>query len=246
MYTETLTSLDGTRTIIAEIENDISEIKCLEHNILQMEITIPEDVATLEKKKFDKRKYAPIFDYYLENGIGNLTADDLENMLNHNCRRGISCKFRLIFHNLDGMDVSFDTTRTYCRDLSFAFIQNSVRMRFRRYRTDMTYGQINNATKQEILTSNNYQVSIAAEHKNNKHGETMNIISYKGIKYTLMEDMYKRIQSSEYMASRDLANGGELWVISKEQKARMAKNNLLSTEEYNFIKYVNWDGTVII
>ena len=108
----------------------------------------------------------------------------------------------------------------------------------------ITYSDLQNSTKEDLILNNNCKVTIACEQFCNNYNEWFKKIIVNGIPYVLTNDMYSRISRPEYI-KRHLFEGNGIFTITAEQRKEMAIKKLISNE-YNFIKYVGWDGTVLI
>lgn len=239
------------RCLEVEVDNDISKVNCIEEGKVQLIITIPEDVINLDVVKFRKRKYAPIFDFFLENGIKNLKYSEIDSMINNNQHRGVKCEYEMVFYNENGVNISVDKTYSFYRNKIHAFFSKKINdVYFRFIRSDieiMTYEELNCLSQDDaFLHPELWGRTIQAEHKVNKYGESQYKITIGEVTYTLTKESYERINSLQYLNKRKFfEDGNTLFDMTAEQSKLMAKKNLLKGEE-NFIKYIDWDGTIYV
>lgn len=77
------------------VNGGVSYVNCYENDILQIVIEIYENLNTIEAKKFKQRKYVWFIEYYLENGIENLSYNNIKSMLKPAGGRG--CFLQVLF-----------------------------------------------------------------------------------------------------------------------------------------------------
>lgn len=230
--------VDGImREIVAEVDNGKSHVEFYEGEELQLIIDIPEDVINLENAKFKKRKYAYIFDYFLYVGIQDLKYEDICYTISTNC---IKCKAEFVFHNKNGVEF---TKRGY----SFSYLAvcekeiNHVKFRFTKDINNYTYRQLT-----ELKQDNSWKMLIANMPYRNEHNEDCVKIWANGLQYTMLRSIYDRINSDDYLNARNFfQEGSTLFDITKEQNRLLAKSNILRRQQ-NFIKYIDFDGTVVV
>lgn len=239
------------RCLEVEVDNDISIVNCIEEGRVQLIITIPEDVINLDAVKFKKRKYAPVFDFFLENGIKNLKYSEIDSMINNNQHRGVKCEYEMVFYNENGVSISVDKTYSFYRRKLCAFFSKKINdVYFKFIRSDieiMTYEELNCLSPNDaFLHPELWKRIIQFENAVNKYGEYQYKITVGEVTYTLTKDSYERISSLQYLNMRNFfKDGNTLFDMTAEQSKIMAKKNLLKGEE-NFIKYIDWDGTIYV
>jgi hypothetical protein len=248
MYEEEVLSEDGRRKIKFSIENDTTMCEFYEDGLIQMKLAICEDIKKLRNSIFKKRKYFWIFKHYLDNGMTGIDLNKIYDNLNF--FGTYNCESEIVFHNINGIDICFVNNR--CR-YRFVFEQFGIFFKYVANIDPADYNTLNNMTKQDIIFKcktdryNNYsRIRIADKSETNEFGETVHIISYKGTEYSLLDDMYKRLCNPDYLKSRDLDNGGELFIVKEGQEATMAKNTFLAKEPPRFIKYIDRNGYIYV
>jgi hypothetical protein len=208
-------------------------------------LTISDDIKNLDDNIFKKRRYFWVFSHYLNNGMTNIDLTSIADDLNPRYVECIyACKVEILFYIIDNIDISLDINN---HQFTFCFERFNILFRYTIHLEHADYNALNNIIKQDIITNkHDYKMSIADKTLTNEFDETIHLIRYKGTEYSLLDDMYKRINNPDYLKSRDLENGGELFIIKEGQEATMAKNTVLAKEPPRFIKYIDKNGYVCV
>lgn len=247
MQRETIYPLDDSidRKIVAEVDDGKSHVEFYEGEELQLIIDIPEDVINLEKSKFKKRKYSAIFYYYLDNGIQDLSYSDIEVMINKNSTYVTKCKFEFVFHNKNGISIKkpgYYTSFT----ASYQETINGVMFNFEsRLYDDFKYREFNELVKSGGTgVTTHWKRTILNKSYQNEHNERCVTIQVNGITYSMLEMMYNRLNSDEYLRKRNFFKKGST-LFNKETTRLFTKHIMLNRQREIFIKYVDFDGTAI-
>lgn len=236
--------VDGIRRkIIAETDGIKTLAEFYEDEELQMIIKFPEDVINMTKSKFRSRKYSFIFDYYLDNGIQNLVCGDIESMLNTSC---IGCSVEFVFHNKDGIDIKDSGSCTHSFTASYQETINGVLFEFKKdIYGDFKYHEVNEICKKgETGIKVYWSRNILHKSYSNKYGERCVTVKVNGVPYSMLEVMFDRINSDDYLYKRNFFKKGST-LFNKETTRLLTKHIMLNRQREIFIKYVDFDGTAI-
>lgn len=244
--------VDGIkREIIVEADDGKSRAKFYEDGELQMIIDIPEDVTKMPKSRVRSRKYSVIFNYYLDNGIQDLTYKNIKSMIN---TYYIICEIEFVFSNKNGTAVKAKEY-THSRQRHFTAscqeTHNGVLFEFTSYFDDcVKYRVLNESCKQsDSMSWNSYfywEGNISYEPYRGKCEEECVIVRVNGIPYTMSKKMYDRINDYSYLRDRNIFKKNScLFYINNKQKRLLTKNTVLKKQQ-NFIKHINLDGTIVV
>lgn len=157
----------------------------------------------------------------------------------------------MVFYNENGVNISVDKTYSFYRNKIKAIFSKKINdVYFRFIRSDieiMTYEELNCLSQDDaFLHPELWRRIIQFENHVNKYGESQYKVTVGEVTYTLTKDSYERINSLQYLNKRKFfEDGNTLFDMTAEQSKLMAKKNLLKGEE-NFIKYIDWDGTIYV
>lgn len=238
------------RKIVTKAYTSKSRIEFFEDKELQLIIIIPENITNLEETSFRRKKYASIFKYYIDKGIQDLTYEEIEAMVNTQCRK---CKIEFVFHNKNGINIEDDKDDEdnfydKCFIASYQETINGVLFEVKSYFIRiLKYRDYNELDKPDKMEVNSlWQRNISYEAYWNEYFENCVTIQVNGISYSMLEVMYDRINSDKYLQNRHFfEEGGTLFDITKKQNRLLTKNNILKNQK-NFIKYIDFDGTIIV
>lgn len=244
--------VDGIkRKIIVEADDGKSRAEFYEDEELQMIIDIPEDVTNMPKSRIKSRKYSVIFNYYLDNGIQDLSYSDIEVMIN---TYSTICEIEFVFYLKNGTAVK---AKEYIHSHQRYFTascqktHNGVLFEFTSYFDSCAkYRVLNESCKQSDATSRSsyfyWKGNISYEPYRGKYKEECVIIRVNGIPYIMPKKMYDRINNSSYLSDRNIFKKNScLFYINNKQKRLLTKNNVLKKQQ-NFIKHINLDGTIVV
>lgn len=238
--------VDGIkRKIIVEADDGKSRAEFYEDEELQMIIDIPEDVTNMPKSRIKSRKYSVIFNYYLDNGIQNLSYSDIEVMINKNSTYITKCKFEFVFHNKNGISIEkygyyTSFTASYqetINEVTFNFESNLY--------SSFKYHEFNELVKSGGTGVTTYwKRTILNKSYQNEHNERCVTIQVNGITYSMLEMVYNRLNSDDYLYKRNFFKKGST-LFNKETTRLLTKHIMLNRQREIFIKYVDFDGTAI-
>ena len=216
-------------------------------DVKKIHIDIPEDITNIGKSKLKRRKYSVIFNYYLDNGIQELSYKDIRSMIN---TQRIKCEIEFVFHNKNGLNINvdaedYDSSYEKWFIASYTETINGVLFTFRcTCDESFKYRELNELDK---TAAHVFWIRyISYDVYWDKPGQSYYTILVNGIPYSMIDAMYDKINSDEYLNNRHFfEEGSTLFDITKEQNRLLTKNNMLKKQQ-NFIKYIDSDGTITV
>ena len=151
-----------------------------------------------------------------------------------------------VFHNKDGIDIKDSGSCTHSFTASYQETINGVLFEFKKdIYGDFKYHEVNEICKKgETGIKVYWSRNILHKSYSNKYGERCVTVKVNGVPYSMLEVMFDRINSDDYLYKRNFFKKGST-LFNKETTRLLTKHIMLNRQREIFIKYVDFDGTAI-